>query len=72
MSKLDTEGVEILDTENKRDKALPSPKELLSDILAISGAVAVTVGVGLLSLPGGFITGGLCAIAIAWTIVRNG
>lgn len=42
----------------------------MSTILQLAGAVAVTAGVGLLSIPAGLIVGGIFAIVIGVAVSR--
>jgi hypothetical protein len=40
-------------------------QSLLSDFVMFAGAAAFTIGVGLLSVPGGFLTGGVVMVFMA-------
>lgn len=47
-------------------------REIFSDILLVSGGLAVSVGVGLLQAAAGIIVGGALAIAYGWLIGIGG
>lgn len=40
-------------------------------IIQIAGAVSVTIGVGLLNIPAGFIVGGILAVVFGVALERN-
>ncbi len=42
--------------------------EIVSDILAVAGAVGVCIGIGLIYLPAGIIAAGAALIALGWAI----
>lgn len=47
-------------------------REVLSDSLLIAGGAAVSVGMGLLHIAAGVITGGIIAILFGWLIGQGG
>ena len=47
-------------------------REKLSDRCLVGGAIAVSVGIGLLHVAAGIIAGGVLAILYGWLIARGG
>lgn len=53
--------------KNKKNR-----REVISDILILTGGAAVSVGVGLLHIAAGVIVGGMLAMVFGWLIGRAG
>ena len=53
--------------KNKKNR-----REVISDILILTGGTAVSVGVGLLHIAAGVIVGGMLAMVFGWLIGRAG
>ncbi len=56
--------------ENKTDRA--RRREKISDRCLVGGAIAVSVGVGLIHIAAGIIAGGVLAILYGWLISQGG
>ena len=47
-------------------------REIISDVLLISGGTAVSIGAGMVHLAAGLIVGGVLAMAFGWLIALGG
>ena len=65
-------GTDGANKEPRKKINAAQTRELLSDVLAVGGAMTVAVGIGMIYLPAGVIAGGLGAVLFGWLIARGG
>lgn len=49
----------------------PRPREIVSDCLMTVGAIAVSIGIGLIHIASGIIAGGVLAVLYGWLIAKG-